>query len=95
MKSEESFDDQYEIAKKVMEEDREVLRSLAECAEMPPLRQAQTREEIADLIARMDDRVNNPEGDFSLTRDFLLRRGYCCKLKCKNCPYEPRWGLDE
>lgn len=23
-----------------------------------------------------------------LTREFLLSRGYCCHLGCKNCPYE-------
>lgn len=23
----------------------------------------------------------------TLTRDFLLARGSCCGLKCKNCPY--------
>lgn len=23
-----------------------------------------------------------------LTREFLLERGYCCHLSCKNCPYE-------
>jgi hypothetical protein len=22
-----------------------------------------------------------------LTRDFLLRRGYCCNARCRNCPY--------
>jgi gamma-glutamylcyclotransferase (GGCT)/AIG2-like uncharacterized protein YtfP len=23
-----------------------------------------------------------------LSKEFLLKRGYCCKLGCKNCPYE-------
>ncbi len=23
-----------------------------------------------------------------LSRDFLLARGYCCKLGCRNCPYD-------
>ena len=23
-----------------------------------------------------------------LTREFLLSRGYCCHLGCKNCPYD-------
>jgi len=23
-----------------------------------------------------------------LTREFLLRRGYCCDNECKNCPYK-------
>lgn len=25
------------------------------------------------------------------TRQFLLRRGYCCGSGCRHCPYEPRW----
>lgn len=24
------------------------------------------------------------------TRQFLLRRGYCCGSGCRHCPYEPR-----
>tara|TARA_R110001606_G_scaffold343624_1_gene492213 strand:- start:5563 stop:5832 length:270 start_codon:yes stop_codon:yes gene_type:complete len=24
----------------------------------------------------------------SLTKDFLLKRGYCCNNNCKNCPYK-------
>lgn len=24
-----------------------------------------------------------------LSRDKLLKRGFCCGLKCKNCPYVP------
>jgi hypothetical protein len=28
------------------------------------------------------------EGDrIVFTRDFLLRRGYCCNARCRNCPY--------
>ena len=25
-----------------------------------------------------------------MTAEKLLERGYCCGLKCKNCPYSPR-----
>jgi len=25
-----------------------------------------------------------------LTREFLLRRGYCCDNDCKNCPYKDK-----
>lgn len=25
-----------------------------------------------------------------LTREFLLKRGYCCGNGCLNCPYEPK-----
>ena len=24
-----------------------------------------------------------------LSKDKLLKRGFCCGLKCKNCPYDP------
>jgi len=27
------------------------------------------------------------DGKMVLTRDFLLRRGKCCRRDCKNCPY--------
>jgi hypothetical protein len=27
------------------------------------------------------------DGLWVLTREFLLRRGYCCKSGCRNCPY--------
>lgn len=27
------------------------------------------------------------EGKMVLTREFLLKRGYCCNSKCRNCPY--------
>ncbi|MCJ8346237.1 DUF5522 domain-containing protein [bacterium] len=23
-----------------------------------------------------------------LSKEFLLKRGYCCDNKCKNCPYK-------
>ncbi len=26
-------------------------------------------------------------GQLVFTRDYLLRRGSCCKLGCRNCPY--------
>lgn len=25
--------------------------------------------------------------DGALTKEFLLKRGYCCKNGCKNCPW--------
>jgi hypothetical protein len=28
------------------------------------------------------------DADGALSRDFLLERGFCCNLGCKNCPYE-------
>jgi hypothetical protein len=32
----------------------------------------------------------DPDG--ALSRAFLLQRGYCCELGCKNCPYRERGG---
>lgn len=28
-----------------------------------------------------------PDGLFVATRRFLVRRGYCCGNRCRNCPY--------
>lgn len=28
-----------------------------------------------------------PEGLYIATRQFLIRRGYCCANRCRNCPY--------
>ncbi len=28
------------------------------------------------------------DGDFVFTKEYHLKRGYCCKNKCMNCP----WG---
>lgn len=37
-------------------------------------------EESNEEIAIFDE-------DGALSRDFLLRRGFCCENGCKNCPY--------
>lgn len=36
------------------------------------------------------------EGLYIATRQFLVRRGYCCSNRCRNCPYinwreDPAW----
>jgi hypothetical protein len=36
------------------------------------------------------------DGLYIATRDFLMRRGYCCAKRCRNCPYinwckRPAW----
>ncbi|MBV9281328.1 MAG: hypothetical protein JOZ41_14705 [Chloroflexi bacterium] len=36
------------------------------------------------------ENVETFDDDGALTAAFLLQRGYCCGLGCKNCPYEPR-----
>ena len=30
-----------------------------------------------------------------LSREFLLKRGYCCNNKCKNCPYRKKKGANK
>lgn len=32
------------------------------------------------------------DADGALSSAYLLARGYCCGLGCRNCPYEPRHG---
>jgi hypothetical protein len=32
-----------------------------------------------------------PEGLYIATRQYLVRRGYCCANRCRNCPYV-NWG---
>ena len=37
-----------------------------------------------------------PDGLYIATRGFLIRRGYCCASRCRNCPYinwrsDPAW----
>jgi hypothetical protein len=34
-----------------------------------------------------------PDGLYIATRHFLLRRGYCCANRCRNCPYI-NWRAD-
>ncbi len=34
-----------------------------------------------------DDWEVNEDGLYIATRCFLVRRGYCCANKCRNCPY--------
>ena len=38
------------------------------------------------LFEGIDYTVENDKLVF--TREFLLRRGYCCNSKCRNCPYK-------
>ena len=32
--------------------------------------------------------IQSGSGPVPLSRDFLLRRGYCCNMGCTNCPYK-------
>lgn len=51
------------------------------------------------FAAMPDEKMNNPieeedfyrEGEFIVfTRQYHLKRGYCCGSGCRHCPYEPR-----
>jgi hypothetical protein len=33
----------------------------------------------------VEGRSHNP-----LPRELLIRRGFCCGMKCQNCPYSPK-----
>jgi len=37
----------------------------------------------------------NPEGFLVFTKQYHLKRGYCCQSGCKQCPYgyDPKTGL--
>ena len=35
------------------------------------------------------------KGLMVLTRHYLLNRGYCCKNKCRHCPYGYTEGLEK
>ncbi len=36
----------------------------------------------------------NAQGQMVFHSSFLIRRGYCCKSGCQNCPYEEGNNLD-
>jgi hypothetical protein len=40
---------------------------------------------MADI--QEDDWEITPDGLYIATRGFLIRRGYCCANRCRNCPY--------
>jgi hypothetical protein len=29
--------------------------------------------------------------DEPLSKEFLLKKGFCCGKRCVNCPYIPKW----
>lgn len=41
----------------------------------------------ADQPETQADWEITPDGLYIATRHFLLRRGYCCANRCRNCPY--------
>lgn len=40
------------------------------------------------LIKDVDYYIDEKTGLFVFTETYLLKRGYCCKNNCKNCPYK-------
>jgi hypothetical protein len=50
------------------------------------VRDTDSSERTAATMAQGDFEVNE-QGLYVATRQFLLRRGYCCGCGCRNCPY--------
>ncbi|MBO0777587.1 MAG: hypothetical protein J2P37_02055 [Ktedonobacteraceae bacterium] len=44
-------------------------------------------EENVGLQEEEKDWEITPEGLYIATRGYLMRRGYCCANRCRNCPY--------
>jgi hypothetical protein len=40
------------------------------------------------MVEGVDYYIDGKSGLMVLTSLFLLKRGYCCKNSCKNCPYD-------
>jgi hypothetical protein len=40
------------------------------------------------MIEGIDYYIDDRSGLLVFTSHFLLKRGYCCNNKCKNCPYK-------
>ncbi len=36
------------------------------------------------------DYLMSPQGYRIMTEFYLIKRGYCCSNRCKNCPYSPK-----
>jgi hypothetical protein len=44
-----------------------------------------------DLPERLKtDHYKDQNGNMALTERFLLKRGICCGLGCRHCPYTPK-----
>jgi hypothetical protein len=39
-------------------------------------------------MVEMEDYYYNEQGYWVFTEQYHLKRGYCCKNRCKHCPYE-------
>ena len=70
----------------------EVLTLLAACAYM----NRSTEEVEKVLMEEQNDWIIDAHGFYIATRSLLMRRGYCCANRCRNCPYinwlaSPTW----
>lgn len=45
------------------------------------------------MLIENEDFYINENGDFVFTEQYHLKRGYCCKNKCLNCPW--KFGQEE
>jgi hypothetical protein len=40
------------------------------------------------MLKEKIDYYINEDGNFVFTREYHLKRGYCCKNKCLHCPWD-------
>jgi hypothetical protein len=45
------------------------------------------------MLKEKIDYYINEDGNFVFTREYHLKRGYCCKNKCLHCPWD--YGKNE
>ena len=38
-----------------------------------------------------DDKISKLLKLEPLGKEYLLERGWCCGMRCTNCPFEPNW----
>ncbi len=46
------------------------------------------------ILMEGSDFYYNEQGSMVLTRQFLLKRGFCCQSGCLNCPYDFSRNID-
>lgn len=42
---------------------------------------------MADLVEGVDFYIDKHSGYLVFTRDYHLKRGFCCNSGCRHCPY--------
>lgn len=43
------------------------------------------------LYPETDDYYFDKNGNIVYSREYLIKRGYCCGNHCNNCPYTPKY----